>query len=82
MEMRIEICELIRKNVSIWDYVEFFLPEFLLHLYYIVTQSIFSGKFIRLWKMVNSLVFIQSFVLVKLETLTRPQNVPVMCLCL
>lgn len=78
MKVRVEISELIWQNIGIRDYIEIIFVEFILHLYDVVTETIFASKFIRLREVIDLLVFIQSFVLAWFHALAGPKNVPIM----
>jgi len=43
VEMGVKVCEFIREDIGVWNYVEFFFAETLLHLNYVEAESIFSG---------------------------------------
>lgn len=60
--MSVEISELIRENVSIWNEVEVGLTKFLLHANHIIAQSIFPCDFITLREMIDLLIFVQTFI--------------------
>ena len=59
-----------------------FSSKFLLHFDIIETQSIFPCNLIRVWKMIDSLVFIQSFIKIRLTAATGPEEVPFVRFCI
>lgn len=82
MKMRIEISKLIRQDVSVGYDVEFFLAKLLLHLDHVSTKTVFSCQLVRLRKMINLLALVKAFILIKLQALASPKNVPVVGLSL
>lgn len=71
-----EVVELIRQNVSVWDKVELVSAKALLHLDVIVTKSVFSSDLIALRKVIDSLVLIQALVEITFAGTCRPKQVP------
>ena len=54
--------EFVWKNVGIWNEVKLISTKTFLHLYIVVAKSVFSGDFITLREVVNSLKLIKSLV--------------------
>ena len=80
VEVGVEVCELIWKNVRVWNYVEIILSKFFLHLNDIFAKTVFPGQFAWVRKVVYFLVLIQIVIYVLLLWLTRPEHVPVVAL--
>ena len=57
MEVRIKISKLIWKYIRVRYDIEAFLAEFFLHLYYILTKTVFPCEFTWIREMVDLLVF-------------------------
>ena len=74
----VEVMELVREDVSVWDEVELTSAKSLLHLDIVETKSVLSGDFITLWEMIDSLEFVQTFIQVALAGRARPEDVPLM----
>jgi hypothetical protein len=62
----VEVTELIRQDVSVWAEVERRLAKSFLHAHDVEAESVFSGDFITLGEMVDLLILIQAFILVRL----------------
>ena len=74
--MRVEIMELIWQNLSVRDKVELTTTKSFLHFDIVVTKSVFSGDFITLREVVDSLKLVQPFVQVTLARACGPKDVP------
>ena len=61
-----EVMELVGEDVGVWDEVELTPAKSLLHLDIVEAKSVFSGDFITLWEVVDSLIFVQTFIQVAL----------------
>lgn len=55
--------------------------KFLLHFDIIETQSILPCDLIGVWKMIDPLIFIQSFIKICLTAATGPEEVPFVRFC-
>ena len=66
--MSIEVSKLIRKNVSVWYKVKVLFSVFLLHSYYIVAEAIFPCNLIRIGKVIDLLISIETFIEIALAT--------------
>jgi hypothetical protein len=77
MKVRVEVSEFIRKYVGVGNDVEFILTELVLHLHHVIAQSVLSGELIGLREMINFLIVAQPLILVQLQGLAGPQDVPV-----
>lgn len=62
----VELTELIRKDVSIWDEIKVVLSILFLHSDNVAAESVFSGHLVRLWEMINLLEFVKAFINVTL----------------
>jgi hypothetical protein len=62
----VEVAELIRQDVSVWAEVERRLAKSFLHAHDVEAESVFSGDFITLGEMVDLLILIEAFILVRL----------------
>ena len=61
--MRLKLASLVRKYIGVGDYIiDAISPEFLLHLHYVVAESVFSGDFITLREVIDPLVLIKTLV--------------------
>lgn len=78
--MCIEISKLIRKNVSVRHKVEVLLAKPFLHSYDIIAKSVLSCNFVALRKVIDLLIFVKSFIDVRLATTGTPKNIPLMWL--
>ena len=76
--MCIEISKLIRKNVSVRHKVEVLLAKPFLHSYDIIAKSVLSCNFVALRKVIDLLIFVKSFIDVRLATTGTPKNIPLM----
>ena len=81
LEMIIEVTEFIRNDVGVGEEIKVLLSKLLLHFIDIWSQFVFSGYFKTLWKVVDFLKFIESFVEVRFAWATTPEYVPLMWLC-
>ena len=72
VEMAIKISKFIRQIVCIRDDIKFFFAIFFLQSDNVWAKAILSSQFIAIWKMVNFLVFIETFIDILLITLARP----------
>ena len=68
--------ELIWQNVSVWYEVKLRLAVLLLHLDYVVAESVFAGDLITLWEVIYPLELIQTFVKVAFAGAACPENIP------
>ena len=66
----------IRQYISIRHKIKMFSAEFLLHFDIIEAQSILPCDLVGVWKMIDSLVFIQSFIKIRLTAATGPEEIP------
>ena len=57
-----EVPVLVWQDVSIREKVIILPPKLLLHLHVIKAKPIFPGDFVGIWKVVNSLILIQTLV--------------------
>jgi ABC-type amino acid transport system permease subunit len=48
-----------------------------LHLYDIIAESVFSGQLVRLWEVIDFLIVAKPLILIMLQGLACPQDVPV-----
>ena len=71
-----EVVEFIGKNVGVRNEVKLTSAKSLLHFDIVVTKSVFSGDFITLREVIDSLEFIETLIKVALAGTCRPQNVP------
>ncbi len=78
--MGVEVTELVWQDVGVRDEVKVHLPEFVLHLYHVSTESILPGDLVTLWKVVDLLVLVQAVVQVTLARTGTPQDVPLVAL--
>jgi hypothetical protein len=78
----IKISKLFGKNIGVWGQVECRLAIFFLHSDQIEAKSVFFGDFVTVGKLVNLLVLVQTFVLVRFTGTTRPKQVPLVAVCL
>jgi hypothetical protein len=76
MESLIKLSEFLWQYVSLWYDVEVFLTIDFLHLYNIVTKTILPSKFIRLRKVIDSLLFSESIINAQRWRNTGPQCIP------
>jgi hypothetical protein len=58
----VKIVEFLRQDVAVRDEVELLAAEPLLHLHIVVAKSVFPGDFVGLWKVVDALKLIETFV--------------------
>ena len=72
----VEVVELVRQYVGIWDEIKLAPPESFLHLDIIEAQTVFPSDFIALREMIDPLELIQAFVEVAFARRTGPQDVP------
>jgi len=68
--------ELIWQDIGVWDEVELTPAKSLLHFDVVEAKSVFSGDFVTLREVVDSLIFVQTFINVALAGRARPQDVP------
>ena len=61
-----EVMELVRQDVGVWNEVELTSTETFLHLDIVEAESIFTSNFIALREVINSLKLVQTFVEVTL----------------
>ena len=64
------------QNVCIWNKIENISSKFLLHLDKIEAHSVLTCDLIWLWKMIDSLIFIQAFIKICFTAATCPKYVP------
>lgn len=76
-----EIMKFIWQDVGIRNEIKLLSAESLLHLHVVIAQSVFPRDFIALRKMINPLVLVQAFVQVALARARRPEQVPLVRLC-
>jgi hypothetical protein len=69
----VKITKLFGKNISVWGQVECRLAILFLHSDQIETKSVFLRDFVTVGKLVNLLVLVQAFVLVRFTGATRPK---------
>lgn len=63
----LELSELVGKNVGVGRYiVDTASAKLLLHLYYVMAQSVFPGDLVALGEVIDSLILVKSFVKVSL----------------
>lgn len=60
--MGIEVTELIWQDVCVRNKVKVLFPELLLHPHHVEAESVLPGDLIALWKVVDLLVLIQTFI--------------------
>ena len=60
--MSMEIMKLIRQDVCVRHEIKLISAKSLLHLDYIITESIFSGDFVTLWEVIDPLEFIKTLI--------------------
>ena len=77
MKVRVEVGEFIGKYVGVGNDVEFILTELVLHLHDIVAQPVLPCQLIGLREMIDFLIVAQPLILVQLQGLAGPQDVPV-----
>lgn len=80
MKVVVEVGELVRQNIAVRYYVKLFLAILLLHFYDISDESVFTSKFVRVGKVVDSLIILEFFINVRVHSSRRPHHVPVMTL--
>ena len=73
-----QISVLIWQDIGIWNEIESITTKFLLQFYVIEAKTIFSGNFIRVREVIDSLIFIQAFIEIGLTTTAGPKQVPLM----
>ena len=56
--VRVEVMKLVRQDVRVRNEIVLVPPEALLHLHIVVAKPIFSGDFIALWEVIDSLKFV------------------------
>lgn len=76
----VEVGELVRQNVAVRYYVELFFAVLLLHFYDISDESVFTSKFVGVGKVVDSLIILEFFINVRVDSSRRPHHIPVMAL--
>ena len=74
----VEVTELVRQNVSVRAEVESALSESLLQAHDIEAKSVLASDFIALWEVIDLLILVQAFILVRFARARAPQNVPLM----
>ncbi len=62
VKMTIKICEFIGQIIGVRNDVECFFAKFLLHLDDIGAKSIFSSDLDTIWKVIDFLVIIETFI--------------------
>lgn len=62
VEVVVKISELVWKNITVGYYIKFLFTILLLHFNDISNESVFSRKFVRVGKVINTLVILQLFV--------------------
>ena len=82
VEVRVEVGEFVRQNVGVRDDVEGLFAELLLHFDDVFAESILARQLGRHGKVVDLLVLVQTLILILLNALTGPQQVPIVPLCL
>ena len=60
--MSMEVMEFIRQDVSVRYEIKLRPAKSLLHLYIVETKSVFSGDFVALREVIDTLKFIQTFI--------------------
>lgn len=78
MKMRIKVCKFIWKNIGVRNYIKIMLSIFLLQFYNVETKTIFSWEFITTWKMIDLLMFTQTFKNISFSTIIGPHHIPIM----
>ena len=79
--VRVKVMEFIRQNVRVWDEIKLIAPKTFLHFDIVETEAIFACNFVWLWKMVDPLVLVQSFVQITFATWAGPEYVPLVRIC-
>lgn len=79
--MIVEIAELIWQNVGVWTKIEGGFPKAFLHSHNVEAEAIFARNFVTLRKMVNLLILIQTFILVRFARARTPQEIPLVRVC-
>ena len=60
--VRVEVMKLVWQNVRVWDEIKLITTKAFLHLDIVETEAILACDFVRLWKMIDPLMLVQSFV--------------------
>lgn len=71
-----EVPVFVREDVGVRDEVKVLSSKFLLHLDIIEAQPVLPRDLIRVWKMIDSLVFIQTLIKIRLAAATGPEEIP------
>ena len=66
----------IGQYISVRYEIKVFSSEFLLHLDVIETQSVLPRHLVGVWKMIDPLVFIKTFIKIRLTAATGPEEIP------
>ncbi len=78
LEMRVEIAEFIRNNISIRGEVKRLAAVTFLHAYHVCAEAVLPCDLLTLRKVVDLLKLIESFIKVALATGSGPEDVPFM----
>lgn len=74
--MLVKYAEIVWDDVGIWNEIEQLSPKLFLQFQEVYCHPIFPGDLVRLRKVVDFLVLIQTFVKIRLAGPTRPKDVP------
>lgn len=76
-----EVVELIGQDVGLGDEIELQAPEALLHLHVVVAQAVLARDLVALREVIDALELVQAFVEVALARARRPEEVPLVRVC-